>query len=224
MSAANGTTAQPVFKTFALDVSQHVAITSPSRLTGTAGFPVNFQVTTTGFPPPSLSVDPGLLDHFPGLIFTDNGNGTGTFSGTANRPGNRFCVLIDGKPTCGITASNSRETVVQAFGIDLAPAPAASLGPPSDATFVAGASNSVVLTSTGARTHVYWNAKTGAPWMVPINSGNGTLTIFGKPPAGTTGTFTAEIAPIATGSSASVTSGLHSVPGDGCEQTDIPQP
>src|SRR5208283_3817311 len=109
-------------------------------------------------------VDPILLDHFPGLIFTDNGNGTGTFSGTANRPGNRFCVLIDGKPTCGITASNSRETVVQAFGIDLAPAPAASLGPPSDATFVAGASNSVVLASTGASTHVSWKFKSGPPW------------------------------------------------------------
>ncbi len=99
VAAANGTTAEPVLKTFALDVSQHVAITSPSKLTGTAGFPVNFQVTTTGLPPLSLSVDPVLLDHFPGLIFTDNGNGTGTFSGTANRPGNRFCVLINGKPT-----------------------------------------------------------------------------------------------------------------------------
>ena len=205
MSASNGTTAQPVFKTFALDVSQHVAITSPSILTGTAGFPVNFRVTTTGAPAPSLSVDPGLLDFFPGLIFTDNGNGTGTFSGTAQRPGNRFCVLINGRPTCGITASNSRESVVQAFGINLAPAPAASLGPPSDATFVAGASNSVVVTSTGARTRVHWNIKSGAPWMVPIDNGNGTASLFGKPPAGTTGTFTAEIAPIATGSAASIT-------------------
>jgi len=205
MSASNGTTAQPVFKTFALDVSQHVAITSPSRLTGTAGFPVNFQVTTTGFPPPSLSVDPGLLSFFPGLIFKDNGNGTGTISGTAGRPGNRFCVLIDDKPTCGITASNSRETVLQAFGIDLAPAPAASLGPPSDAIFVAGASNSVVVASTGASTHVSWNFKSGPPWIKRlVDNGNGTATLFGNPPAGTTGTSTAEIAPIATGSNASV--------------------
>lgn len=140
------------------------------------------------------------------MIFKDNGNGSGTISGTAQRPGNRYCVLIDNKPTCGVTASNSRETVVQDFGIDLTPAPAASLGTPTDATFVAGASNSVVVASTGASTHVSWKYKSGPPWMKGlVDDGNGTATLFGTPPAGTTGTFTAEIAPIAAGSSASVT-------------------
>src|SRR5208282_851134 len=99
-------------------------------LGATAGFPVNFQLTTTGFPPPSLSVTPFLLDGFPGLKFTDNGNGTGTFSGTSERAGFRACAVTNGQAICGITASSSQGTVVQAFGIDLAPAPAASLGPP----------------------------------------------------------------------------------------------
>jgi hypothetical protein len=82
LAAANGTTDGPLLQTFTIDVSRHLGITSPSALNGTAGFPVNFRVTTTGFPPPSLSFDSGLLNAFPGLKFTDNGNGTGTISGT----------------------------------------------------------------------------------------------------------------------------------------------
>ena len=205
LAATNGTTAQPVLKTFAIDVSHHVEITSPPVLSGTAGFPVDFTVTTTGSPTPSLSVSPELLDRFPGLNFKDNGDGTGTFSGSPIRPGNAFCPIINGKPACGITASNSRETVVQAFAIDLAPAPAASLGPPSNATFIAGAANSVPITSTSARTHVFWNFKSKTSWLVLVDNGNGTATLFGHPPAGTTGTFTVEIAPIAFGSAAYIT-------------------
>lgn len=200
LAASNGTTDTPVFKTFNIDVSQHLGITSPSVLTGAAGLPVNFLVTTTGYPPPSLSVSPELLSHFPGLKFTDNGNGTGTISGTSERPGHFACVLIDGKAGCGVIASNSQGTVIQGFGINLTPAPAASLGPLTEATFVAGADNTVVVTSTGAKTRVGWRVMSKPTWTEYSDNENGTLTLSGMPPAGTTGTFTVLLTPVAAGS------------------------
>ena len=200
LAASNGTTDTPVLQTFTIDVSQHLGITSPSMLTGTAGLPVNFLVTTTGLPPPSLSVSPSLLDQFPGLKFTDNGNGTGTISGTSNRPGHFACVLINGKAGCGVIASNSQGTVIQGFGINLVPAPSASIGPLTEATFVAGADNSVVVTSTGAQTRVGWRVISKPPWTDYSDNENGTLTLDGTPPAGTAGTFSVLLTPVAEGS------------------------
>jgi Putative Ig domain len=204
LAASNGTTANPVLQTFTVDVSEKLAITSPILLTGTAAFPVNFQVTATGIPPLSLSVTPSLLDHFPGLKFVDNGNGTGTISGTSLSPGHWACLYIDGRASCGVVATNSQGTIIQGFGINLVPAPAATLGLPAQATFIAGASNLVKVPSIGASTHVSWNVKSAPPWLVLIDNGDSTATLLGNPPAGTSGTFTAEIAPIAAGSAASV--------------------
>jgi hypothetical protein len=199
LSATNGTTSGPVLQTYTIDVSQHLMVTSPSTLGGTAGFPVNFQVTTTGLPPISLSVDPALLSPF-GLTFTDNGNGSGTISGTPQKSGTQVCILINGNAGCGVVASSSQGTVVQGFGVSMAPAPAASIGPPSEATFITNAPNSIVLTSVGAQTPVSWSLGSAPSWLSLTDNGNGTATLFGTPPAGTLGTFTAEIAPTALGS------------------------
>jgi len=200
LAASNGTTDTPVLQTFIIDVSQHLGITSPSVLDGTAGLPVNFLVTTTGFPPPRLSFDSGLLAAFPGLTFTDNGNGTGTISGTSTVYGTRGCLLINGKAGCGVVASNSQGTLIQGFIINLAPAPSASLGPLTEATFVAGADNSVVVTSTGAKTRVGWRVMSKPSWTEYSDNENGTLTLSGKPPAGTSGTFSVLLTPVAEGS------------------------
>ena len=205
LSATNGTTAGPVLQTFNIDVSQHLMITSPALLSGTAGFPVNFTVTTTGLPPISLSVTPSLIGQFGGLQFTDNGNGTGIISGIPQLSGTLVCVLINGQASCGVIASSSQGTVIQGFGISIAPAPAASIGPPTEATFIANAPNSLVLTSVGAKTPVSWSIRSAPPWLSLKDNGDGTATLFGTPPAGTAGTFTAEIAPIALGSTGSVT-------------------
>jgi hypothetical protein len=195
LSAANGTTDGPVLQTFIVDVSRHLGITSPGALDGTAGLPVNFLVTTTGFPPPSLSISGGLLDDFPGLTFTDHGNGTGTIGGTSTVYGTVGC-LIGG---C-VVASNSQGTVRQVFIINLAPAPSASLGPLTEATFVAGADNTVVVTSTGAKTRVGWRVTSKPPWTDYDDNENGTLTLSGMPPAGTSGTFSVLLTPVAEGS------------------------
>jgi hypothetical protein len=200
LAASNGITDTPVLQTFAIDVSQHLGITSPSVLNGTAGLPVNFLVTTTGFPPPRLSLSGGLLDAFPGLTFTDNGNGTGTVSGTSTVYGARGCLLMNGKAGCGVVASNSQGTVIQGFIINLAPAPPASLGPLTEATFVAGADNSVVVTSTGAKTRVGWRVMSKPSWTEYSDNENGTLSLSGMPPAGTSGTFSVLLTPVAEGS------------------------
>jgi hypothetical protein len=115
-----------------------------------------------------------------------------------------FCPIINGKAGCGVVASNFEGTVIQAFLINLAPAPPASLGLPTQATFIAGAKNSVLLTSTGAITRVAWKFRSGTPWLTLVDNGNGTAILQGIPPAGTSGTFTTDVAPIAVGSTASL--------------------
>ena len=201
--ASNGTTPNPVLQTFTIDVNQHLMITSPPSVSGTAGFPINFQVTTTGLPPISLSVEPGLLNPF-GLKFTDNGNGTGTITGTPQVPGTLACILINGQAGCGVVASSSQGTIIQGFAVIIAAAPAASIGLPAEATFIADAPNSIVLTSVGAKTPVTWSLGSAPPWLSLNDNGDGTATLFGTPPAGTNGTFTAQIAPTALGSTGNV--------------------
>jgi Putative Ig domain len=146
------------------------------------------------------------------LKFTDDGNGTGSISGTANQPGTAGCITIDGRAGCGIIASSSQGTVIQGLVINLAPSPEARLGPPTDAAFIAGASNSIELASTGAQTNVSWQLRSAPPWMALMDNGDGTATLLGYPPVGTSGTFDAEIAPIAAGSNASVNPVFTSFP------------
>jgi hypothetical protein len=204
LAASNGTTTNPVKQTFQIEVSPHLMITSPAVLEGTAGVPVNFLVTTTGSPAPSLSVDPELLQGVLGITFKDNGNGTGTSSGTSATPVSQECISGIPGGTCGIHASSTQGTVAQHFIIKLASAPPAFLGPPSSATFIAGAPNAVTLTSTGAVTPVTWRFDTSAPswpsWLTPIDNGDGTATLTGTPLLNVTGTFNPFLGPGAYGS------------------------
>jgi hypothetical protein len=201
--ASNGSSTTPVLGQFALDVSPHLGITTPASLTGTAGFPVNFLVETTGSPTPKLTIDPGVLVH--GLSFKDNGNGTATISGTIADAANHRCLVFNGGP-CGIRASNSQGTVIQALSINFQAAPRASVNPPTSATFITNAPNSVTLTSSGASTPVTWELGgppiTVAPpsWLKLTNNGDGTANLHGTPPANTTDTFTLEVSPVAFGS------------------------
>ena len=200
LAASNGTGPKHVTQNFAVDVSPHLGITSPAILTGAADTPVNFLVTTTGIPPITLSADPGVL--VPGLTFKDNGNGTASISGASPVPAIQHqCLIYNGGP-CGIHATNSQGTLVQSFIVNLAPAPIASLGPPSSATFITGAPNSVLLTSVGAITPVSWffDTRTAPAWLHLTDNGNGTATLSGTPPLGTSGTFLATISPISRGS------------------------
>jgi hypothetical protein len=77
-TASNGVSPNAM-QTFTLTVDQAPAITSANNATFTAGTASSFTVTTTGFPAPSIT-ESGALPA--GVTFHDNGNGTGTLSGT----------------------------------------------------------------------------------------------------------------------------------------------
>jgi hypothetical protein len=67
-------------QTFALTINRAPAITSANAATCAIGVFCSFTVTTTGFPPPTITRTGGGLPA--GINFIDNGNGTGTLSGT----------------------------------------------------------------------------------------------------------------------------------------------
>ncbi len=77
-TAHNGA-APDATQSFTLTIDQAPAITSANSTTFVVGSAGSFSVTSTGFPVPSLS-ESGALPG--GVSFVDNGNGTGTLSGT----------------------------------------------------------------------------------------------------------------------------------------------
>jgi hypothetical protein len=191
-----------VTQTFSIVVNSNLAITSPSTLSGTAGIPINFTITTTGLPSPALTISGVTLPQ--GLIFTDHGNGTATISGTTYEEGITTCSVnpfatVTG---CGITATNSNGSVSQPITISIAPAAPANLVGPASTTFIAGLRNSVLVRSSGATTPVsyIYSAPTGASWLVFHDNGNGTGVLSGTPPPGTTGTYSFTLRPMAAGS------------------------
>lgn len=194
LSASNST--QTISIPITVDVSPQLAIISPPSLSGTAGLPVTFTVVATGIPTPQLSPTPNLS--LLGLTFTDNGNGTATINGVVNTPSASVCL----NPPCGIQATNSQGTIVQNFSLNfLQPAPVATLIPPAAANFYAGTTNVQLLQSTGAITPVSWGyvPDPNAPWLNLKDNGDGTASLTGNPPPGTSGTFNPKIAPAAAG-------------------------
>src|SRR5262249_36146344 len=79
-TAHNGVSADAVQHPFTLTVDQVPAITSANATPFTIGQPGSFTVGTTGFPLPSIARGGVALPS--GVTFTDNGDGTGTLSGT----------------------------------------------------------------------------------------------------------------------------------------------
>jgi hypothetical protein len=195
-----------VTQTVTMHVTRELAITSPATLTGVAGLPVNFLVTTTGDLPIALSIDPAVLQ-LTGLTFTDHGDGTASITGRPNIALSTSCVNVLTHAPCGITATNATASVVQNFAISLTSPPAPSLVGPANVTFSAGAPNSILLFSSGAITPVHWffNDDGRAPsWATLHDNGDGTALLSGTPPAGISGSFTFSLAPYADGAGISV--------------------
>jgi hypothetical protein len=67
-------------QTFTLTINRAPAITSANATTCAIGVFCSFTVTTIGFPPPSVTRSGPTLPS--GMAYVDNGNGTGTLSGT----------------------------------------------------------------------------------------------------------------------------------------------
>jgi len=102
-------------QTLTLTIQESVAITSANAVSFTLGAANSFSVTTTGFPRPALTVTGALPQ---GVMFTDNGNGTGTLTGTP-------AAGTGGPHRLTITASNSvKSASVQRFTLNVTLGPA----------------------------------------------------------------------------------------------------
>jgi hypothetical protein len=199
---ATGTGAGTVSRSFTVAVTQQLSISSPNIAVGTAAFPFHFLVTTTGNPKPALSLDPSFL--LGGPTFHDNGDGTATFSSTDTSAPFLDCShsVIEGGTSqpCGIIAANTQGTVEQAFTIQFNEAPVATVLPPLSTTFHSGIQNQVVIRSVGATTPVSRQFGQGmATWATLQDNANGSATLIGTPPLGTSGAFTVGMTPRALG-------------------------
>ena len=167
----NITSGQPV-----VNVNQAPAITSANSTTFTAGTAGSFTVTTTGLPTPTLTRGGVALPS--GVTFTDNGDGTGTLSGTpAAGTGGTYAITF--------TAANGvGSNAVQNFNLTVNQAPAITSA--NNATFKVGTAGSFTVTTTGFPAPTL--SESGAlPSGVTFNAATGVLS--GTPAANTGGTY-----------------------------------
>ncbi len=144
------------------------AITSASSATFMVGVAGSFTVTATGEPTPSLSAS--ALPS--GITFVDNGNGTGTLSGTPT---------VSGAFGITFTASNGAGSTTQSFTLTVDQAPVITSA--SNTTFLAGVPSSFTVTTSGFPTPSL--TEVGAlPALFFVNNGNGTGTLAGTPTPG----------------------------------------
>jgi hypothetical protein len=107
-TAHNGAGADAV-QAFSLTVTQAPSITTPNSAAFAQGAAGTFTVRTAGFPLPRLQA----ASLPPGLVFLDNGDGSGTLNGIPTAAGS-FPVVI--------TASNGVGTSAQTLNVNISPA------------------------------------------------------------------------------------------------------
>ncbi len=154
------------------------AITSANGATFTTGTDGSFTVTTTGYPDPSLSESGNLPS---GVTFADNGNGTGTLSGTP-------AAGTGGTYPFTITAANvNPPNATQSFTLTVDQAPAITSG--AGTTFTTGTAGSFTVTGTGFPTPSYSEFGNLPSGVTLVDNHDGTATLSGTPAAGTGGTY-----------------------------------
>jgi hypothetical protein len=180
---ANNGVGNPATQTFTLTNAEAPAITSPATATFTTGVLGSYAITTSGFPPPTLTLSAGTLPA--GLTFTDNGNGTGSIAGTpaTTDTAGTYPVSITAKNVSGSTA-----TLDLVITLNAAAAPKLTI-PAAD--FTLNQAGSVTITTTGAPTPKISETGDALPAGLSFNDlGNGTATITGTPTATGTANIT----------------------------------
>ncbi len=168
-TASNGV-GSPATQSFTLTVDQPPAITSANATTFLVGTLGSFTVTTTGYPPPSI-METGALPS--GVTFMDNGNGTGTLSGTP-APGTGGVYNIT------FTASNGvGSPAVQSFTLTVDEP--ASFTSPNHATFTIGVYGSFTVTTLGFPKPSITEKGHLPTGITFVDNGNGTGTLHGTP-------------------------------------------
>ena len=166
--------------TLTITVNQAPAFTSASSTAFTVGAAGTFTVTATGVPTPSLA-EAGTLPT--GVTFVDNGNGTGTLSGTAGTTGTYPITF---------TANNGVGTAAtQNFTLTIGQAPAITSA--SSATFTAGTAGTFAVTTTGYPAPSLTETGALPTGVTFVDNKNGTATLAGTPAAGTGGTYSLTI-------------------------------
>jgi len=165
-------------QSFTLTVNQAAAITSASSTTFVAGSSNSFSVTTTGFPVPSIG-ETGSLPS--GVSFVDNGNGTGTLSGTpAAGTGGVYHISFTAHNGVGSDATQSFTLTVNE---------AAAITSANTTTFQVNTAGSFTVTTRGFPVPSLSESGSLPSGVTFVDNGNGTATLSGTPAAGTQGSY-----------------------------------
>ncbi|MBV8462262.1 MAG: putative Ig domain-containing protein [Acidimicrobiales bacterium] len=158
------------------------AITSPPSATDLEGTALDFAVTTTGYPLLSLTEN-GTLPQ--GVSFADNGNGTGSLSGTP-------AIGTAGTYPVTFTASDGiGSPAVQQFTLTITQAP--SITSSASATFPEGSGGSFEVKATGSPTPTLTETGSLPQGVSFVDGGGGTATLAGTPQAETVGSYSLTI-------------------------------
>ena len=162
---------------FTLTINEAPAITSANTATYPQNTPFNFTVTTTGYPIPSIN-EQGALPN--GVTFVDNGDGTGTLSGTATQS-NNFPIVF--------TASNGvAPTAIQLFMLSIQTNNVApQITSANNATYLINTSFNFTVTTTGNPIPGISESGPLPNGVTFVNNGDGTGTLSGT--ATNSGTF-----------------------------------
>src|SRR5262249_7127878 len=179
ITAANGVSPDAT-QNFTLTVDQAPAFTSSSSRSFAVSLANTFTITTTGFPN-AMIAESGALPS--GVMFTDNGDGTATLSGTPDA-GTENVYPITLTATNGILPD-----ATQNFTLTLAAAAAPAITSADTTTFTVGTAGTFTVTTTGVPTPNL--TETGAlPGGVTfVDNGDGTATLAGTPDANTGGSY-----------------------------------
>ncbi len=182
LSANNGTPFHDT-QTVTIAVTNAVSIVPSTPPQVVSGIPYSWTIAASGTLPISWS-NPGTL--FPGLSFTDNGNGTATISGTAVLPALPSGLYGYQNILFNLTASSgSSHTQATQQVILSAQQPWAAALNQTGVTFTDGLANAIRLTTsgTGGNAVSFSLAGCGAPsWMTLADQGDGTAILGGTPP------------------------------------------
>ncbi len=175
-TASNGVSSGA--QTVTMTVRQAPAITSVATTTFQQGVAGSFTVTTTGSPTPTVALVGALPT---GVVFTDNGNGTATFTGTA-APGTAGSYPVSLSASNGVAPAASQAFVLLVTGAPAITSAAAT-------TFTTSTAGSFVVTTSGGPVPTVSMSGALPTGVTFTNNGNGTATIAGTPAAGTGGTY-----------------------------------
>ena len=177
ITAANGVS-PPATQEYTLTVFQPAAITSAAVATFTTGQAGSFEVTSTGFRAPALSVEGALPA---GVTFADEGDGTATLAGTP-------AAGAGGVYRLTITAANDLPpAATQEFTLTVFQPPAITSA--AAAPFTTGQAGSFTVTSSGFPAPAL-SIDGALPAGVSFtDAGDGSASLAGTPAAGSGGVY-----------------------------------